>query len=193
MKQKFPQQYEKLEKEINRLVHSEHLMSKYEKELKVIEEVNKTNKEKLIQVVEMLKDAQKENILINERLSNKIEKEKEFAISKFATNILEILDNFDLFFKNVDSFPTGKEMRNGEVFKGIELMYSSAVQILNRFGIVKIDVKEGDMADFDKHDVIFAVPMPGKQENEILIVSQTGYMIKERVLRAAKVGVVKNN
>lgn len=31
-----------------------------------------------------------------------------------------------------------------------------------------MEVQEGEMADFDKHDVVFAVPMPGKEENEIL-------------------------
>lgn len=141
----------------------------------------------------MLKDAEKENVLINERLTNKIELEKEFAITKFAGNVLEILDNFDLFFNNVDKYPDAKEMMDGEMFKGIKIMHQSAKQILGRFGIEKIEVELGEMADFDKHDVVFAVPMPDKEDNEIIHIQQIGYMIKERVLRAAKVGVVKNN
>jgi len=52
---------------------------------------------------------------------------------------------------------------------------------------------EGEIANFDYHEVIFVAPLPGKEENSILAVQEEGYMIGDRVLRNAKVGVVKNN
>ena len=56
-----------------------------------------------------------------------------------------------------------------------------------------MDLKEGDIADFEFHEVVFVAPVPGRKDNEILNISEPGYMIGERVLRNAKVGVVKNN
>jgi molecular chaperone GrpE len=49
------------------------------------------------------------------------------------------------------------------------------------------------MADFEKHNVIFVTPVPNLPENTIIHVDQKGYMLGERVLRAAKIGVVKNS
>ena len=49
------------------------------------------------------------------------------------------------------------------------------------------------MANFEKHEVVFVAPQPGKENNEILIVTDKGYMLEDRVLRNAKVGVVKND
>lgn len=53
-------------------------------------------------------------------------------------------------------------------------------------------IGQHEKADFDKHNVLFVTSVPGLEDNTIIHVDQKGYLIGDRVLRAAKVGVVKN-
>lgn len=73
------------------------------------------------------------------------------------------------------------------------MMEKSARNVFSRFNIQKMDVKIDDQADFNKHEVVFVTPVPGKKDDQIIFIQEQGYLIKDRVLRAAKVGVVKNN
>lgn len=62
--------------------------------------------------------------------------------------------------------------------------------VLKRFGVVQFDPK-GEKFDPNIHEAVFMVPDPTKENNTIAEVMQTGWKIGERVLRAAKVGIVK--
>lgn len=66
-------------------------------------------------------------------------------------------------------------------------------KILKSFGIEEIKIGQNEVADFDKHNVIFVTPVPSLADNTIIHVDEKGYMLGERVLRAAKIGVVKNS
>jgi molecular chaperone GrpE len=61
----------------------------------------------------------------------------------------------------------------------------------------KFDVKEynpiGEKFNPDFHEALYTFEDPEKPNNSIGQVISTGYIIKDRVLRPAKVGIVKNN
>jgi molecular chaperone GrpE len=59
--------------------------------------------------------------------------------------------------------------------------------------VEEILIGQNEIADFQKHNVIFVTPVPSLPDNAIIHVDQKGYMLGERVLRAAKIGVVKNS
>ena len=63
--------------------------------------VNEKNQKNLKALIEKLKSAEEETEKIHDRLSKKIDQEKTYAISKFAKDSLEILDNFDRCFENI--------------------------------------------------------------------------------------------
>lgn len=113
-------------------------------------------------------------------------KEREFAISKFSKDILEIYDNLERAMSEAS-----EEEKDSMLYKGIELTYNSGLSTLKRFGIVPIESKIGTQFDPHFHDVMFDVPDPTKNPGEIMHVAIRGYMIGERVLRATKVGVVR--
>ena len=50
------------------------------------------------------------------------------------------------------------------------MVYKNQHQVMNRFNIQKMEIKEGDIADFDFHEVVFVAPVPGKEDNSILMI-----------------------
>jgi molecular chaperone GrpE len=61
---------------------------------------------------------------------------------------------------------------------------------LKRFGVAQFNPK-GEKFDPNIHEAIFTVPESPQENNTVAEVMQSGWKIGERVLRAAKVGIVK--
>ena len=63
-------------------------------------------------------------------------------------------------------------------------------RVLERFKVVQYDPK-GEKFDAKLHEAVFTISQSKEENNTIEVVMQTGWKIGERVLRAAKVGIVK--
>jgi molecular chaperone GrpE len=61
---------------------------------------------------------------------------------------------------------------------------------LKRFNIVQYDPK-GEKFNPSMHEAVFTVKEDDKEVDTVAVVMQTGFKIGDRVLRAAKVGIVK--
>lgn len=87
---------------------------------------------------------------------------------------MEILDNFDRFFDNVDKDTSqlAREIRESSFYEGIEMMRKSTNSVFSRFNISKMEVKMGEKADFDKHEVVFVTPMPDKEDDSIIFIQE---------------------
>ena len=120
-------------------------------------------------------------------MTREIEKEKVFAISNFSKDVLEVVDNLDRVLNQckADSETT--------VYQGVEMIKNNSLTVLKRFGIVPIENPLNEQVNLELHEIVFHAPYPGKPDGYVLDVSQSGFMIGDRVLRPAKVGVVKNN
>lgn len=57
--------------------------------------------------------------------------------------------------------------------------------------MVQYDPK-GEKFDPTMHEAVFTVKEEDKENGTVAVVMQTGFKIGDRVLRAAKVGIVKN-
>lgn len=186
--------FDKLTGEVKTLHGEKEHIPSLKNELKALEDIGKINKEKLNQVIERAKQSEEEATRIETRLTKEIEKAKMFAISKFSQEILEILDNLDLCIDNcIKDQEANKVVMKSDFFQGVTLTQKSALSVFRRFGVTPIEEGVGSPMDPNIHDVMFVAPMPDKPDNEVMYVAKKGYMIGERVLRASKVGVVKNN
>ena len=58
-------------------------------------------------------------------------------------------------------------------------------------GIVPLDPAPGDKFDPNLHEALFEVPGTGRPGGTIVQVVDTGFMISDRLLRPARVGVAK--
>lgn len=127
---------------------------------------------------------------LQETTKKDVQKAKDFALQKFARDLLESLDNFGLALNSVteDTLATNEEMKN--LFEGVSMTRTVFEKTLGKHGIEKIDPM-GEMFDPNHHEATFEIPQPDKEPGTVFHVQLPGYLLNKRVLRPAKVGLVK--
>lgn len=140
-----------------------------------------------------LKDRILRTLAEMENLRRRTEKEvadsRAYAVTKFAADMLTVADNVR---RAIESVPADR--RDGEAVKpfleGVELTERDLLNTLERHGIRKVEPK-GERFDPNRHQAMFEVEDPSVPAGTVLQVMQAGYVIGERVLRPAMVGVAK--
>merc|ERR1712190_393895 len=124
------------------------------------------------------------------RHSGDLENESKYSITKFAIALLQVPDNLERASSSLkqEDLDQDKELRKMKA--DAVQMEKTVAEAFKKFGVVKMDA-EGDTFDPQKHEAMFAMEMPGKEANTIFHVMEPGYMIHDRTLRPAKVGVVR--
>ena len=69
-------------------------------------------------------------------------------------------------------------------------METEILSVFSRHGVKKIEPLD-EAFDANFHEVMFEAPMPGKSAGTIIQVIEPGYVLNDRLLRAAKVGIAK--
>lgn len=186
--------FERLNSEIENLFRERDSIPSLKQEIKALEEINKLNHEKLQKAINKIKEAEQEAFDIETRLSKELDKSKTYAISKFSHEVLEIVDNLELCMENLLKQKEKNEaIIESDFFEGIELTYKHALGLFKRYGIQPIEEGVGHKMDPNVHDVLFIARDENKPEGEIIHVAKRGYRLGERILRASKVGVVRND
>lgn len=142
-----------------------------------------------------LKDRMMRTLADMENLRRRTEKEKAdaslYGISKFARDILAVADNLS---RALGSLPEeARENANDAVkalIEGVELTERDMINQLERHNVKKISPK-GEKFDPNFHQAMFEAPDPSVPNNTVIEVVQDGYVIGDRVLRPALVGVAK--
>lgn len=109
---------------------------------------------------------------------------REYAAGDAIKHLLPVLDNFELALKNVPV-----EDRSG-FYKGVEMLYAQFTTALQELGVEAIDA-DGTPFDPKLHEAMLTEELPDAEKNTVIEVLQKGYLLKERVLRTAKVKVAK--
>ncbi len=109
--------------------------------------------------------------------------------SKLARDMLPVHDNLKRALETVTD-----EQRAGSaaLFEGIELTLRELLNVFSKHGIRVIDPQVGDRFDPQLHEAMFEAPLPGTRAGEIIQVSTQGFMLHDRILRPAQVGVSSN-
>lgn len=114
-----------------------------------------------------------------------------FAVSSFAKNLLSVADNLRRALDAVSD----EERQNNESFEnicvGVEATERELLRAFDQAGIKAIEAM-GEKFDPNLHEVMFEAPVPGQESGMVFQVMESGYMINERLLRPARVGIVKN-
>lgn len=128
---------------------------------------------------------------LRKRSAREREDASKFAISAFAKDLLDVADTFR---RALDAIPA--ELRNDDKIKplveGIEATERNLLRSFEKNGIKKIEPLD-EMFNPNFHEVMFEAAVPGKAPGTIIQVIEVGYVINERLLRAAKVGVSKGD
>lgn len=114
-----------------------------------------------------------------------------YAISAFARDLLDFGDNFH---RALEAIPA--ELKTDEriagVMAGIETMEKELIRTFEKHGITKI-IPMDQPFDPNFHEVMFEAPGTGKPGGMIIQVIEPGYVINDRLLRPARVGIAKGD
>lgn len=112
-----------------------------------------------------------------------------YAISNFARDMLSIADNLRRALDSVPPDLADDDAVTG-LIEGVELTERELLAAFERHGISRIEAA-GAKFDHERHEAMFEVPTADAPPGTVVEVLQTGYMIDDRLLRAARVGVAK--
>lgn len=117
------------------------------------------------------------------------EESRQYAVTSFARDILNVADNFQRALDSLAADARGQLSAQAQaVIEGIEATERQLLGVLERHGVRKIDAA-GVKFDPHLHQAIAEVPGEGKPPGTVVSVVQTGYVIADRLLRPAMVTV----
>jgi molecular chaperone GrpE len=131
--------------------------------------------------------AEMENL--RRRTARDVQDARSYAIANFARDMLSVSDNLR---RALDAIPAQSREAGdaglAALIEGVEMTERAMLSALERHGVRPIE-PEGERFDPNFHQAMFEVPNPEVPANTVVQVVQTGYVIGERVLRPAMVGV----
>ena len=132
--------------------------------------------------------AQAETQNVRRRMEKDAQDARAYAATNFARDVLSVADNLS---RALDAIP--QELRDDDKFKGLvvglEATGRELDKVFERNGITRI-VSVGEKLDPNKHQAMIELPSDA-EPGTIIQEMQAGYMIKDRLLRAAMVGVAR--
>lgn len=111
---------------------------------------------------------------------------EQYGGSKLARDLLPVYDNLSRALAAVT-----EEERAGSnaVIEGVELTLRELVNVFGKHGIAKIEPEVGDRFDPQRHQAMFEAPVPDTKAGDIIQVMTAGFLLHDRLLRPAQVGV----
>jgi len=133
--------------------------------------------------------AEMENL--RKRTAREVADARAYGITGFARDVLEIADNLQ---RTLDAV-SAEAKANADpglkaLIEGVELTERSLLNALEKHGVKKFD-PSGEKFDPNFQQAMYEVPDPSVPAGTVVHVVQAGYMIGDRVLRPAMVGVAK--
>ena len=112
-----------------------------------------------------------------------------YAISGFARDLLSAADNLR---RALDSLPEAeaKDDRTRSLLAGVAATERELLAAFERHGLKRIDPK-GERFDHNFHQAVFEIENTGQPTGTVVEVLQPGYVVHDRLLRPAMVGVAK--
>ncbi|WP_375622013.1 MULTISPECIES: nucleotide exchange factor GrpE [unclassified Bartonella] len=148
-----------------------------------LQDENKELKDQLLRLA-----ADMENL--RRRTARDVADARAYSIANFARDMLSVSDNLN---RALEAIPEGaRESDAGlkSLAEGVEMTERAMMAALERHGVQKIH-PEGQKFDPHFHQAMFEIPNADVPDNTVQQVVQAGYIIGERVLRPAIVGVAK--
>ena len=114
-----------------------------------------------------------------------IEKAHKYGVERLLNELLPVVDNLEHALNNFSNDSTKEDK------EGVELTLKSFESALDKFGIRPI-YPVNEQFDPVKHEAVMTSMDPKKENNEIENIFQRGWELHDRVVRPARVSVIKN-
>ncbi|XP_040383008.1 grpE protein homolog 2, mitochondrial-like isoform X2 [Oryza brachyantha] len=141
--------------------------------------------------------AEMENVIA--RTKRESDNAKKYAVQGFSKSLLDVADNlsrassvvkesFSKIDTSNDSAEAVKLLKT--LLEGVEMTEKQLGEVFRKFGVEKFDPLN-EKFDPNKHAALFQIPDPSKPSGTVAAVVKVGYMLHDRVLRPAEVGVTE--
>jgi len=140
--------------------------------------------QKLSTLGEQLLREQAEMQNVRRRAQRDVESAHKFALEKFATELLSVVDNLERAIGAIDTEDDSQKA----VAEGLELTLKTFVDVLIKRSVEPVD-PEGQPFDADLHQAVSMVPNAEVEPNTVINVFQKGYTLNGRLIRPAMVVV----
>jgi molecular chaperone GrpE len=131
--------------------------------------------------------AEMENL--RKRTERQVADARDYGIAAFARDILAVADNMERALGALDADLREKaDAGTKALLDGVELTERELLKVLEKHGVKKFDPL-GEKFDPNLHQAMYQVPDPSRPAGTVAQVVQPGYMIGDRMLRPALVGV----
>lgn len=112
---------------------------------------------------------------------------REFAIQKFAKDLVDSVDNLDRALQAVPEGARTDTENNKELvdlYNGLKMTEEILLNTMKKHGLEKINPM-GEQFDPNAHEATFMVQMPDKEPGSVFHVQQTGFTLNGRTIRVS--------
>ncbi|KAM3274668.1 hypothetical protein ACQJBY_043600 [Aegilops geniculata] len=141
--------------------------------------------------------AEMENVIA--RTKRESENSKKYAVQNFSKSLLDVADNLarasSVVKESFSKLDTSEDSSGAvpllkTLLEGVDMTDKQLGEVFKKFGVERFDPLN-EKFDPDKHFALFQIPDPSKPTGTVASVVKVGYMLHDRVLRPAEVGVTE--
>ena len=111
---------------------------------------------------------------------------EQYGGSKLARDMLPVYDNLH---RALEAASDEQREVSGALLEGVELTMRELLNVFKKHGIEPVAPEIGEKFDPQLHQAMFEAPLPDTKAGDIIQVTQVGFMLHDRLLRPAQVGV----
>jgi molecular chaperone GrpE len=109
--------------------------------------------------------------------------------TRLARDLLPVFDNLN---RAIQAIPDESRATSAALIEGVELTLRELTNVMTKHGMTPISPAVGDLFDPQMHQAMFEAALPGTKAGQIIQVMTEGFLLHERLLRPAQVGVSSN-
>ena len=111
---------------------------------------------------------------------------EQYGGSRLSRDLLPVHDNLR---RALDAATEDQRAQSAALIEGVELTLRELTSVLTKHGVTPISPAIGDTFDPQLHQAMFEAALPGTRAGQIIQVMTEGFMLHDRLLRPATVGV----
>ncbi|MDO8884060.1 MAG: nucleotide exchange factor GrpE [Pseudotabrizicola sp.] len=111
---------------------------------------------------------------------------EQYGSTRLARDLLPVFDNLN---RALEAATDETRTQASALIEGVELTLRELTNVMTKHGMTPISPAPGDTFDPQLHQAMFEAPVPGTKAGHIIQVMTDGFMLHDRLLRPAQVGV----
>ncbi len=111
---------------------------------------------------------------------------EQYGSQRLSRDLLPVYDNL---YRALEAANKDENEVAAGVIEGVELTLRELLNVFGKHGMSPVVPEIGDAFNPQDHEAMFEAPLPGTKKGEIIQVLAVGFLLHDRLLRPAQVGV----